>query len=64
MLDGIFYQQELQKVPEQEVFLIEKVIRTRGNQALIKWKGYPEKFNSWIPKKNIQDYQRKKRKRS
>ena len=47
---GSFYEQELQK-SKQEIFRIEKVIRRDQNkkQALVKWKGYPDKFNSWVP---------------
>lgn len=51
---GTFYEDELQKViynPTTE-FKIDKILRTRysGNrkQVLVKWKGYPDKFNSWI----------------
>ena len=36
---------------EQETFRIEKVIRRdyKKKSALVKWKGYPDKFNSWVP---------------
>ena len=46
---GSFYEQEMQKAV-QDVYRIEKVIRrdlTKG-KALVKWSGYPEKFNSWV----------------
>lgn len=38
---GIFYQSELNrvKVTEQTVYRIEKVIRRRRNEALVKWDG-------------------------
>jgi transcription antitermination factor NusA-like protein len=49
---GSFYEQELQKT-EQDVFVIEKVIRKKGNKSLVKWRGYSDKFNSWIPTKQI-----------
>lgn len=45
---GSFYEQQLQKT-SQDTFRIEKVLQKRKGQALVKWKGYPEKFNSWIP---------------
>ena len=45
---GSFYEQELQKTT-QEIFRIEKVIRRdKRKRALVKWSGYPDKFNSWI----------------
>jgi hypothetical protein len=46
-IQGSFYQQELLPT-KQEVFRIEKVIRRKNNQALVKWKGYSDKFNSWV----------------
>ena len=47
---GSFYEQELQR-SSQEIFRIEKVILRDNKQkhALVKWRGYPDKFNSWIP---------------
>ena len=47
---GSFYEQEMQKA-KQETFRIEKIIRRdyKKKQALVKWKGYPDKFNSWVP---------------
>ena len=50
---GIFYEPELQKIDASviDLHLKEKVIRKRKkNQTteyFVKWRGYPEKFNSW-----------------
>ena len=49
---GTFYEQELQKTT-QEIFRIEKVIKTRGNKSLVKWFGYPDSFNSWVDNKDL-----------
>ena len=51
-----FYEAELQKA-KQETFRIEKVIRKdyKKKQALVKWKGYDNNFNSWIPFKDLQN---------
>ena len=40
---------ELQKA-KQQTFRIEKVIRrdNKKKKALVKWKGYSDKFNSWV----------------
>ena len=51
---GTFYEQELQKT-EQNVFRVEKVVKRKGDKLLVKWKGYSDKFNSWIDKNDI-DY--------
>ena len=54
VLDGTFYELELQKVsvPVDQVYRVESVLQRRKvgrrKEALVKWFGYPSKFNSWI----------------
>ena len=48
VIKGSFYREELQKT-DQEVYRIEKIIRKSKGKALVKWKGYPDEFNSWVP---------------
>ena len=56
---GTFYKKELQKVDstDDDIFKVEKVLKYRGRGAprevLVKWLGWPKKFNSWIPAKNL-----------
>jgi hypothetical protein len=59
-VQGTFYQPELNrvKVIEQTVYRIEKVIRRRRNDALVKWMGWPSKFNSWIPTASLKGFKR------
>ena len=58
-IDGYFYEQELSFVPNPEdiEYKIEKVIKKKtlkGKKlALVKWKGYSDKFNEWIPLEDI-----------
>ena len=52
-IKGTFYVEELQKT-DQTIYRIEKVIRKTKDKALVKWKGYPAEFNSWIPLKDLQ----------
>ena len=52
-IKGKFYEQELQKVTKtDDVYEVEKVLKTRRRggkiEYFVKWKGYPEKFNSWV----------------
>ena len=47
-VQGTFYEQEPQ-LSIQEIFRIERVLRKRKNQVYVKWKGYSNAFNSWIP---------------
>ena len=53
---GSFYEPELLKA-KRDVFRIEKIIRKghKKKQALVKWKGYSDDFNSWIPIKDLKD---------
>ena len=51
-IKGAFYQQELQKA-NQEVYRKRKR-NDRTKEALVKWKGYSNDFNSWIPESDIQ----------
>ena len=45
---GSFYEQELRKA-KQETIHIEKIIRhDHKKKPLVKWKGYPDQFNSWV----------------
>ena len=53
-LDGTSYEPELQKT-EQQVFRIEKVIKKEKGKSLVKWKGYSDKFNSWVDNKDLID---------
>ena len=58
ILDGTFYEAELQKViKEDDVYRVEKVLRKRKRKGVVeyfvKWKGYPDKFNSWIAESDI-----------
>ena len=58
ILDGTFYEAELQKViKEDDVYRVEKVLRKQKRNGVVeyfvKWKGYPDKFNSWVAEKDI-----------
>lgn len=51
LINGGFYGYELQKTKYPDLFLIEKVIRRRGNQLLVKWLGY--KKEEWINREDV-----------
>jgi hypothetical protein len=54
VIKGKFYEQEIQpvKYKEDETFVIERVIKTRRRgkrtEYYVKWRNYPDKFNSWV----------------
>ena len=47
-----FYEKELQKTSQKE-FRIEKILKRKGDKLYVKWKGYDNRFNSWIDKKDL-----------
>ena len=49
---GTFYEKELQGTNQQE-YRIEKIIKKKGDNLYVKWKGYNNSFNSWIDKKYV-----------
>ena len=56
-IEGSFYKEQLQKT-HQSIYRIERVIRKRQKangtrEALVKWAGYGDKFNSWMPAADI-----------
>ena len=61
VLEGTFYEMELQKVsvPADKMFYVEAVLQRRKvgrrQEALVKWVGYPSRFNSWIDAKSLVD---------
>ena len=57
-LRAAFTKKEIQRVVKSDdVFKIEKVLSTRKRKSVkeyfVKWKGYPEKFNSWIGESDL-----------
>ena len=59
-IDGTFFQQELQKVNEDEdkAWKIEKILKRRKRrgveQALVRWLGWPKQYDSWVDVSEIQ----------
>ena len=54
VLEGTFYEQELQKVKvsTDKLYMVESVLDKRKRRGkteyLVKWKGYPDSFNQWV----------------
>ncbi|KAF0140479.1 MAG: hypothetical protein FD143_3520 [Ignavibacteria bacterium] len=59
---GTFYPEELQSVAYDfpKEYQVEETIKTRKRkgqtEAFVKWKGYPSRYNSWIPQQDLQKY--------
>ena len=57
-IDGMFYEQELLKtnMKKNDLYIIEKIIKKKGNKYLVKWRGYDDKFNSYVNQNDIVKY--------
>jgi len=60
-IKGIFDEEELSEFSTNDATLyqVEKILRRKKMKgktyALVKWKGYSDKFNSWEPLEHVQD---------
>ena len=56
-IEGVFYENELQKVFKDETFVIENILRCKTEQGekkyFVKWRGFPSSFNSWVAEKDV-----------
>lgn len=49
LIDGAFYAYELQKTHYPDTYLVERVLRKKGNNKVyVKWLGFPSTHNSWV----------------
>ena len=55
-LQGTFYEQELQKTKQDDLYTIKKILKTNKNKVYVKWKGYSNDFNQWVNKSDIMKY--------
>jgi len=55
LLEGSFYRKELQKViiDDNEEYIVEKILKKDGSNVYVKWRGWPNKFNTWMPSKDV-----------
>ena len=51
-ITGRFYEKEFQKTSPEE-FRMGKVLKRKGDIFYVRWKGYDNRFNSWINKKDL-----------
>ena len=50
---GCFYSEEISKTIYPDDYLVEKIIRRRGNQLFVKWLGFDDSHNCWIKASDI-----------
>ena len=58
-IEGSFYAQELQKTnfKKDDLYIIEKILKTENDKIYVKWRGYSNNFNLWIDKNSVTNYQ-------
>lgn len=52
-VSGAFYEYEMMRTKYPNIFLVEKIIRRKGNKLLVKWLGFDSKHDSWINKQDL-----------
>lgn len=50
---GGFYREELQLVKFIDSYLVEKIIKRKGDKVLVKWLGFDNSHNSWVKNAHI-----------
>ena len=53
IIKGGFYEFELQRTKYPDTFLVEKIIKSKGNNVMVKWLGFVNSHNSWISRDDI-----------
>ena len=57
LLKAFFYEKELQLTKNTTgEYVIDKILKTKGNQMYAKWRNYSNDFNSWVDKDDIKKY--------
>lgn len=47
-IKGGFYESELQRTKYPNVYLVERVLKRRGDEEFVKWLGFDSTHNSWV----------------
>lgn len=50
---GGFYQEEMSKTQFGDTYLVEKIIKRKGNKVLVRWLGFDKSHDSWIDKQEL-----------
>lgn len=50
---GGFYAEEISKTLYPDDYLVEKIVRRKGDQLFVKWLGFENSHNSWIKASDI-----------
>lgn len=50
---GCVYEEEVQIAKNPNIYLIERIMKRRGDLLRVKWLGFDNSHNSWIHKDNV-----------
>lgn len=53
IIQGSFYEGELLRSKYPDTYLVQKILRRKGNKVYVKWLGFSDKHNSWINKDDL-----------
>lgn len=53
IINGCFYTEELKKTKFPNIYLIEKILKKKGDKLLVKWLGFPAEKATWISSSSI-----------
>lgn len=54
-IKGTVYAEELQLVGDPRLYLVERILKTRGGRVFVKWLGFDSTHNSWIDENQVLD---------
>lgn len=52
-IKGGFYEEELSKATTGDVYLVEKILKRRGNKMLVRWHNFDSSHDTWITDKDL-----------
>lgn len=52
-IKGGFYKEEIKRTRSPNTYLVEKVLKSKGDKVYVKWLGFSNQHNSWIEKNDI-----------
>lgn len=52
-IKGGFYKEEILRTQYPNTYLVEKILKVKGEKVYVKWLGFPKEHNSWINKNEI-----------
>jgi hypothetical protein len=53
IIKGTFYEEELQKTKQKDVYLVERILQKKKGKVLVKWFGFSDKHNSWESESSV-----------